>query len=73
MILDELKEKTAKKICLYLADLIDKGGVKMVEIAKVSHFLITGVEGAEDKEELKNLETEMKEVYPNLPAFSVGL
>lgn len=71
--LDEQKETVAKQSCLYVADQIKGDKIKMVEAAKLMHFLATGVEGAESEEELKNLTQEVKQLWPTLPTFNLGL
>lgn len=73
MTLDEQKEVTAKAICFYVADLLEKNQIKMAESAKVLSFLISRAEGAQDAEDLKEVETEFREEYSILPPFTIGL
>jgi len=69
--LEEQKEKVAKQSCLYVADLIEGGSVKMLEAAKLLHFLVTGVEGAENEDDLKKLPVEVKQMWPTFSVFNL--
>lgn len=69
--LEEQKEKVAKQGCLYVANLIEGGNIKMLEAAKLLHFFVTGIEGAENEDDLKKLPAEVKQMWPLFPVLNL--
>jgi hypothetical protein len=71
--LDEQKETVSKKACLYVANQLETGKLKMVEAVKILLFLINGIESAKMEGQLKNLTQEIGKTWIALPAFNTGL
>lgn len=71
MTINEQKEAAAKQICLYIADQIESKKLDLLGASKLMHFLVTGMEGAEDSEELQKLTQEVKQLWPSLPTFNL--
>ena len=72
MTLDEQKDATVKAICLYVADLLEKENIKMIDAGKIIAFLIGSVEEAKTVEDIHAVSAKAKEFWPSLPAFQVN-
>ena len=73
MTLDEQKEVVAKQSCLFVADQLESKKLNIADSMKLLNFLVSGFEGAGSEEDLKKLPGEVKQLYPTLPSFALGI
>jgi hypothetical protein len=71
--LEEKQEIVAKNALHYIASLLEQNKVSIKISLGLMQFLGSGVEGAENEDELRKLKADVKAIYPSLPEFEPGI